>query len=233
MKKHLITASVLAALFAAGTLFTGSPAGQANAQPGQGQGQGQGSAPVTIVGPLPVPVTGTTTVAGSVAATQSGPWNVSANQAGTWNVGINNTPLNPVPVQFKQTLTPFYAATGTMIMPVNSINSSAATAVTVPLDKILALEYVSYTCVGDSNTTGQEVNVRLSYKTYELGESISSEAWAPSSGAMTAQNGKVLAGGAQVNVYAQNGPLNVILQRTSPAGEMACAVYLSGRYLDR
>ena len=229
MKKHLITASVLAALFAAGTLFTGSPAGQANAQ----SGQGQGSAPVTIVGPLPVPVTGTTTVAGSVAATQSGPWNVSANQAGTWNVGINNTPLNPVPVQFKQTLTPFYAATGTMNMPPNSINSSAATAVTVPLDKILALEYVSYTCVGDSNTTGQEVNVRLSYKTYELGESISSEAWVPSSGEMTAQNGKVLAGGAQVNVYAQNGPLNVILQRTSPAGEIFCAVYLSGRYLDR
>jgi hypothetical protein len=48
------------------------------------QTKAEGSAPVTIVGPLPVPVTGSTTVSGAVAATQSG----------SWNVGIIGQPLS-------------------------------------------------------------------------------------------------------------------------------------------
>jgi hypothetical protein len=40
------------------------------------QTKAEGSAPVTIVGPLPLPVTGSTTLSGTVAATQSGLWNV-------------------------------------------------------------------------------------------------------------------------------------------------------------
>jgi len=68
---------------------------------------------VTIQGPLPLPITGSATVSGSVAATQSGPWSVgisglplpvslnggatvsgsvSASQSGAWNVGIVGTP---------------------------------------------------------------------------------------------------------------------------------------------
>ena len=47
------------------------------------------SAPVTIVSPFPLPVTGSTTVSGNVAATQSG----------SWNVGINNTTSAPALVR--------------------------------------------------------------------------------------------------------------------------------------
>jgi len=49
----------------------------------QNQNQGQGSAPVTIIGPLPLPVTGSTSVTGPVAATQSGSWKVDVNGAVT------------------------------------------------------------------------------------------------------------------------------------------------------
>jgi hypothetical protein len=42
---------------------------------------------------LPLHVTGSATVAGTVAATQSGPWNVAATQSGLWNVGITGQPI--------------------------------------------------------------------------------------------------------------------------------------------
>ncbi len=75
--------AVLSVLVLAATLatLTSRPLG---AQSGNSNPTGavQGSAPVSIVSPLPVPVSGSTTVSGSVAATQSG----------TWNVGINGTP---------------------------------------------------------------------------------------------------------------------------------------------
>ena len=48
---------------------------------------------VNIVNPLPVPVTGTTTVSGTVAATQSGLWSVGIT--GTPNVNVANPATAP------------------------------------------------------------------------------------------------------------------------------------------
>ncbi len=69
----LVLAAILSALIS-------RPLG---AQSGTSSSTSTGSAPVTIVSPLPVPVSGSTTVSGSVAATQSGTWNVgiSGNSA--------------------------------------------------------------------------------------------------------------------------------------------------------
>lgn len=75
VKKRLLAAAMLIALAGAGVLISGSH-NVAEAGPGASQ--------VSIAGPLPLPITGTATVSGTVAATQSG----------TWNVGITGQPLN-------------------------------------------------------------------------------------------------------------------------------------------
>ena len=68
---------MLLTLAAVGVLMT--------AYPGGAQNRGNpdpGSAPVNIVSPLPLPITGSTSVSGTVAVTQSG----------TWDMGITGTP---------------------------------------------------------------------------------------------------------------------------------------------
>jgi hypothetical protein len=78
-KNHLIMAVVLTVLAAAGTMMNSH---QASADPP--------GAPVNIVSSIPLQVTGSTTVSGTVAATQSG----------LWNVGITgNTAMNPLQVR--------------------------------------------------------------------------------------------------------------------------------------
>src|SRR5258708_246661 len=66
-RNHAIAIAVFAALAVIGTVM--------NSRQATAQGPPDGLA-VRIVSPLPVPVTGSTTVSGTVAATQSGPWNV-------------------------------------------------------------------------------------------------------------------------------------------------------------
>src|SRR5215831_13045509 len=70
-KNHLIASAVLSMLAIIGTIMNSH---QAAAQP---PGPPGGLA-VNIVNPVPVPVTGSTTVSGNVAATQSGTWAVFA-----------------------------------------------------------------------------------------------------------------------------------------------------------
>jgi hypothetical protein len=63
------------------------------------QTKADGSAPVTIVGPLPLPVTGSTTLSGTVAATQSGLWNVgitgNTNATPLWVTDRDNPARHP------------------------------------------------------------------------------------------------------------------------------------------
>src|SRR5262245_24385577 len=75
-KKQLIGACMFAVIAAAVTTLTHS-------RPASAENPNAGSAPVTIVNPLPLPVTGSTTVSGTVAATQNGTWTV--NVAGPQN----------------------------------------------------------------------------------------------------------------------------------------------------
>jgi len=85
MRNKLIAIGVRGMLAAIGSLMNSR----------QSVVQGAGAAPVNIVGPLPVPVTlGSTTVSGTVAATQSGTWNVGIN--GTPNVNVTNPATAPM-----------------------------------------------------------------------------------------------------------------------------------------
>src|SRR5260370_30822240 len=87
-KRHLIVAALFVILAAIGTLM--------NSRQVAAQGPPDGLA-VRIVNPLPVPTQGTSTVTGTVAATQSGTWKVGVNgtvgttQSGPWNVGVTGT----------------------------------------------------------------------------------------------------------------------------------------------
>jgi hypothetical protein len=84
-KNHLIAVAVLSVLAIIGTIM--------NSHQAKAQGPPGGLA-VNIVNPLPVPVTGSTTVSGTIAATQSGAWNVGIT--GTPNVNVTNPATAPV-----------------------------------------------------------------------------------------------------------------------------------------
>jgi hypothetical protein len=84
-KNHLITAAVLSVLAVVGTIM--------NSHQAEAQGP-PGGMSVNIVNPSPVPVTGSTTVSGTVAATQSGSWNVGIT--GTPKVNVTNSATAPV-----------------------------------------------------------------------------------------------------------------------------------------
>src|SRR5215469_8248461 len=78
LKHTLIVLAALGGLAAVGSLMNSKQVA-AQSRPG--------SMAVNIVNPLPVPVSGSTTVSGTVAATQSGAWNVGI--AGTPTVNAN------------------------------------------------------------------------------------------------------------------------------------------------
>jgi hypothetical protein len=87
-KNHLIAAGVLSVLAIIGTIMNSH----------QSVLQTAGGPTVTIdPEQLPLPVTGSTTVSGSVAATQSGLWNVGIT--GTPSVNITNPADRPVLVR--------------------------------------------------------------------------------------------------------------------------------------
>jgi hypothetical protein len=67
LKNRLLMTGVFAVLWGTGIIMNSH---RAAADPPDGQA-------VRIVSPLPVPVTGSLTTSGTVAATQSGPWNVA------------------------------------------------------------------------------------------------------------------------------------------------------------
>src|SRR5258708_66895 len=92
-KNRLILTAVFAALAVAGMIMNSHPVSAQQGPPG--------GLAVKIVGPLPVPTTGSSTVSGTVGATQSGQWNVgitgTPNVAVPGGVGINGTPNVAVP----------------------------------------------------------------------------------------------------------------------------------------
>ena len=108
---------------------------------------------VTISGPLPLPIAGSTTVSGTVAATQSGaPWSV--NVANTPTVSITGTPsvsVNSVPPVSLAVGTsvrdtdnparqPFQAS---VILNFATTDTVATNTLEVPTGKELVIEYVS------------------------------------------------------------------------------------------
>ena len=87
LRNQLIAGGAVLLLAAIGTMMNSHAA----------LGQAPGGPTVTInPGQLPLPVKGSTTVSGTVAATQSGTWNVGIN--GTPNVHVTNPITAPVPV---------------------------------------------------------------------------------------------------------------------------------------
>jgi hypothetical protein len=84
-KNHLITAAVLSVLVIIGTIMNSRPSVLQAA-----------SGPTVTIDPtqLPLPVQGSTSVSGTVAATQNGTWNVGIS--GTPNVNVTNPATAPV-----------------------------------------------------------------------------------------------------------------------------------------
>jgi hypothetical protein len=85
LRNKVIASAAVVILAAVGFLM--------NSHQAAAQGPPDGLA-VKIVNPLPVPVTGSTSVSGTVAATQSGAWNVSVT--GTPSVQVTNPATAPV-----------------------------------------------------------------------------------------------------------------------------------------
>ena len=163
MKRSLITLTGLLVLAALGSMFPSKYSGSATAQ-------GPSGPEVRIAGPLPLPVTGTSTVSGTVAATQSGTWNVgvagnvNAGQSGPWNVGITGTPTfnvnNPATVNLPAGVSVLGGAKATLSVNVNdayqpiqrwvagtitstAISSTPATLYVVPAGKRLVVERIN------------------------------------------------------------------------------------------
>jgi hypothetical protein len=112
-----------------------------NAKPGDTPA----GAPVNIVSPLPLPVTGSTTVSGTVAATQNGTWTVGI--AGTPTVNINSSSTTPLIVQPATKAQP--AQFGLCTDP--RFTARCTTGYRVPTGKRLHIQYVSWR--GDALST--------------------------------------------------------------------------------
>jgi hypothetical protein len=113
------------------------------------QGHGAGSAPVTVVN-TPLPVTGTTTVSGTVNATQSGAWNVgitgtpmvsvtNANKSLLLVRDVDNPALQPFVFDLCAPITPAGPC------PSNSFTIPSTTATGQPVQRFV-VEYVSGGC---------------------------------------------------------------------------------------
>ena len=85
LRNQLIAGGAVLILAAIGTMM--------NSHPALGQAPGGGPTVTINPGQLPLPVKGSTTVAGTVAATQSGTWNVGVT--GTPNVNVANPATAP------------------------------------------------------------------------------------------------------------------------------------------
>jgi len=145
-KNQLIATAVLSVLAVIGTIMNSH---QAAAQ----QGPPTGLA-VNIVNPLPVPVTGSTTVSGTVGATQSGNWNVGI--LGTPAVTVaNNTAASPFSKELCLGITsychpsvtdPFHPDPSPPVLPdsftVPSVTSTGASV------KRLVITFISGECLG-------------------------------------------------------------------------------------
>src|SRR5262249_3864376 len=109
----------------------------------------------TSANPVPTLAQGTTNVAGTVQASQSGTWNVGISGTPTFQVG--NTASNPVFVSDvnEPAMHPFQARAD---VPLNAGSASATLGIQVPAGKRLAIKFVSALAVVP---TGQAVHVRL------------------------------------------------------------------------
>ena len=164
LRNRLIAVATLGVLVVIGSLMNSH---SATAQPGTAPPKSSGSAPVTIVSPIPLPITGSTTVSGAVAATQSG----------TWNVGITgNSGANPVLVRDvdNPARRPFQimlcggGKNGVSFCNLPVLGAPGApSAFVVPPGQQLVLRFVSGSCIA-TNTD----NLNLNLKTTVAGATV-------------------------------------------------------------
>jgi hypothetical protein len=232
MQKQIVAAGALAALFALGSLFTGSPVGQATAQ-----GQAQGAAPVRIVSPLPVPVTGTSTVSGTVAASQSGAWNVAAaqagawnvaaSQAGTWNVNVANTASNPIPA-ILETGQPIHRWVSFDLDNGNG-NILPVQVYEVPFGKVLTIEDVSYVCATETVSAPQSLVLYVAHKASGLSSPVDfARRYLDATEPISATGVRTTSGGETLKVNATAGVVGISATRTSGQGRIFCTFHLNG-----
>jgi hypothetical protein len=122
------------------------------------QNQNQNADPVRIISPLPLPITGTSTVSGTVGATQSGNWNVGI-LGQPIGVNVNNpltvflpTHLGVLPSSIVKLTTKL----GTTCMPLRSFcqikpdGTFVTTPFVIPADKYLVITDVAIATAGQT-----------------------------------------------------------------------------------
>jgi len=205
LKKRLSAGVLVVALAVVGILMNGGHE-TVKASPG--------AASVNIVSPLPLPTTGTATVSGTVAATQSGPWNV--NVANSPSVNVANPATAPVLVRDVEN--PAHAPAhvhGTLT--INSGSPAGVLTLTspenpIPAGKRLVLEYASYRCT-ESSPGGVDVSsVQLeTYETFPLGFVAHFSELPVIKGPMTASGDVGFSGSQLVRLYSDPVSQNLLL----------------------
>jgi hypothetical protein len=154
-KKRMLAAAIIAGLGMIGYLMNSQPA--VAQQPGPPDGLA-----VRIVNPVPVPVTGSTTVSGTIAATQSGSWTVGIGGNSASSPLFTRDADNPARRPFQAALC---QAIGLGATP-GECAPSKPNNFTVPSDRRLVIEFVAGSCqtgpIGGTGLTGLSLNIENS-----------------------------------------------------------------------
>jgi hypothetical protein len=205
-KKRVLVTAVIAGFAVIGYLM--------NSQQAVAQGPPGGLA-VNIVNPVPLPVTGSTTVSGAVAATQSGAWNVGISGNSTSNpvlIGdVDNAARRPV----QTTLCEGNATTSGCGNPDNFA---------VLADRRMVIEYLSGDCV--PLTLNPPTDVSIAVVTTAGGTKAFHEIFPAQRGLGFTVSGQL------ARIYADPGT-SIQLAVGSTNGSARCQIVLSGYSITR
>jgi hypothetical protein len=198
VKNRLIATGVLTVLGVTGMLM--------NSRRAEAQGPPDGLA-VRIVNPLPVPITGSLTTSGTVAATQSGPWNVgiagNSEMNPLWTRDADNPARHP------------FILTGTT--PPNETFFAVAVPVgSVPAGQRYVIEHYSANCTLTTGGVLSDINVFLP-------DGSSDDSATPHQLDTTQWQGS-----GKTRLYADPGAGIKVSLRPSAGGIQTCGVTVSG-----
>ena len=222
--------SSLAAGVVTACLTTGALAQQgAGAGPPQGPPNGMG---VQILN-VPVPITGSATVSGTVAATQSGPWTVQVvNPASApAAVSVNNTADFAKALGVGQPFDTFLTCSFGVKSGFNFLDDGqlnvCMTGVNVPANKQMTIEFASFDCGATVGGPQQLFDATVFAK---AGTVIPSATTGPVPHVLLVQG---LLGSQSVRIYGDpQTPVIVRLSTTVANPVVGCGISLSGRVVD-
>jgi hypothetical protein len=181
------------------------------------------STPVTITGPLPVPVTGSATVSGSVAVTNTPlPVTGTVGLTSGSSVSIANTAANPVLIRdVDGTKEPFQTRLSGAAANSAGVNSDP---ISVPAGKVLVIEHVSVAANVGAITSGLLVAIG-----YDTGGLLFD--YIPCVPARTNALNHVYACAAQTRMYVTGQPVHISVS-TIDATDISFGAFVSGYYVN-